>query len=156
MILIVAAVVVGTSNPEGLGKVTVSWSIVFVLPSDRRSGHLSSLLRREKVRCSLESVTTVARQLPQRETRTTCNLGINPLSPLSLFPSLSLSFYPSIYLLTENQETAAIGVEGEEARPSLDHRRRCRSSEKISYSLSVSALACSRERILMNGRHSLS
>lgn len=80
---------------------------------------------------------------------------ISELTLTSLSPSLSP--YLSFRLSTESrQETAAIGgVEGEEARPSLDHRRRQRRSRERT-SLSQRSLARWLARILMNGRHSLS
>lgn len=67
---------------------------------------------------NVASLENVARRLPQRESRTTRNLGINSY--------ISLSVSPSSCLRTgSRQGTATIGVKEEEARPSLDHRRRC-------------------------------
>jgi len=120
---------------KGLGKVTVSWSIVFVLPMDRRRRrHLSPAPPSRKRTLHLaSSVAAVAPRLPQRESRTTCNLGINSFFP---FPSpspfsSSLSFSLLVCLLSLPSLSRAVSLDdgdsgdrrGErEARPSLDHR----------------------------------
>lgn len=87
---------------QGLGKVTVSWSIVFVLPADRRRYILLvASPRREKER-------RVPRALQRRlrdgyrialESRTTCNLGINSYLSLSL-SLFSFLFFSSLLSLS--------------------------------------------------------
>ncbi|KAL0120758.1 hypothetical protein PUN28_008440 [Cardiocondyla obscurior] len=64
---------------ERLGKVTVSWSIVFVLPMDQRGELLSLLLRRGK---SIERLESVIRRL--RDGYRGARLGQPIISELTL------------------------------------------------------------------------
>lgn len=86
--MILTADVGASARSEGSGKVTVSWSIVFVLPTDEREDSPSRRFYVEKTkRCislERESFAAIVRWLPQRESRTTCNLGINSFLSRSL------------------------------------------------------------------------
>jgi len=102
MILIAA---VGTSNQRDWVRLRCHGQSCLYY---QRIKEVDSSLHREKVRCIprtlCESVVAVAR-LPQRETRTTCNLGINSY----LFFFLSVSF--------------GLSLDGESPRDSGDRSR---------------------------------
>lgn len=89
MILIAA---VGTSNQRDWVRLRCHGQLCLYYQRIEEVGSSCRFTVEKKLR--LESVAADARWLPQRETRTTCNLGINSY--------LSFSLYLSFCLLTES------------------------------------------------------
>jgi len=149
MILIAA---VGTSNQRDWVRLRCHGQSCLYY---QRIEEVDSSLHREKVRCIprtlCESVVAVAR-LPQRETRTTCNLGINS------YLSFSLCLFRSLDGESPRDSGDRSRGRGSKAKfRSSTTRRRSREQTSLSSQWQRACLfARSLARILMNGRHSLS